>query len=232
MDDVQISRNGQRLARASSTDQVYEVLYKQVLSLQMPPGTKLSEADMAKQLGVSRQPVRDAFFRLSQQGFLLIQPQKATRVTSIRVQDIRKARFVRTAIEVEVMRRAAEALSEADIAELREILAAQKESIDAARRDDFHRLDNQFHQLICDRSGLGFVWEQISENKAHTDRVRFLSLASGSVSAWQEHVKIVQQLEARDAEGAVLAMREHLSKIEDVIEQLRAENHDWFSDEV
>lgn len=228
---MQLSRKGERLARASSTEQVFEVLYKQVLSLELPPGAKLSEAETAKTLGVSRQPVRDAFFRLSQLGFLLIQPQKATRVTSIRVQDIRKARFIRTAIEIEVMRRAVAVLNDADFIDLRAILLEQKQAIDADKPRTFHRLDDQFHQLICERAGVAFVWEQVLENKAHTDRVRFLSLAEGSERAWQDHVKIVDSLQARDADAAVQAMRDHLSKIEDIIEQLRVVNHDWFSDE-
>ncbi len=61
------SLNQQRVP--SITDQVFEEMYRQVVELSLPPGTKISEADVARQLGVSRQPVRDAFYRLSQLGF-------------------------------------------------------------------------------------------------------------------------------------------------------------------
>ncbi|MCJ7874442.1 GntR family transcriptional regulator, partial [Phaeobacter sp. J2-8] len=62
----------------SATEQVFDALYEAVISLQLTPGTKVSEIEVAKQLGVSRQPVRDAFFRLSNLGFLAIRPQRAT----------------------------------------------------------------------------------------------------------------------------------------------------------
>ena len=106
------------VVRASIADQVFDVLHQQVLSLALPPGTKMSEAEIAKQLNVSRQPVRDAFYRLSKLGFLLIQPQKATQVSPIHIQDILRARFVRTSIEVEVMRRAAQGLTAQALAQL------------------------------------------------------------------------------------------------------------------
>ena len=48
-----------------AADQVFEALYRQVVTLALPPGSRLSEAEVARAAGVSRQPVRDAFFRLS-----------------------------------------------------------------------------------------------------------------------------------------------------------------------
>ncbi len=219
------------VTRASVTDLVFEALHAQVLSLALPPGTKLSESDVAKQLGVSRQPVRDAFYRLSKLGFLLIQPQKATLVSKIHINDVRKARFIRTAIEVEVMRLAADRFGLEDFAALQPILDAQRTAVAAGDRAGFHRLDDLFHQVMCERAGLDFVWDIIRENKAHTDRVRFLSLASGSQRAFDDHLAIVAALKAGSAEDAVLAMRAHLGTIEDIIQQLREANHSWFSDE-
>jgi len=216
-------------ARVSVTDQVFEALHAQVLSLALPPGAKLSEAEVARQLGVSRQPVRDAFFRLSQLGFLVIQPQRATTVSKIHVQDVRRARFIRTAIEVEVMRLAAARFSDEDFALLDANMAAQAEAVAGGDRSTFHRLDDAFHQLICARAGVEFVWDAIRENKAHTDRVRFLSLAEGSQRAYDDHVRILAALKAGDAAASVREMRDHLGAIETIIRQLRAENHSWFS---
>ncbi|SNR28313.1 GntR family transcriptional regulator [Puniceibacterium sediminis] len=219
------------LARASVTDQVFDALHGQVLSLALPPGTKLSESDVAKQLGVSRQPVRDAFYRLSKLGFLLIQPQKATTVSKIQIQDVRKARFIRTAIEVEVMRLAAANFGPKDFNALQPILDAQKAAVAKGDRSGFHRLDDLFHQVLCARTGVDFVWDVIRESKAHTDRVRFLSLASGSQQAYADHIAIVAALKSGSTDGAVQAMRAHLGTIECIIEQLRETNHSWFQDE-
>ena len=62
----------------SVADQIFATLYHRVITLELPPGARLSEAEVARQMGVSRQPVRDAFWRLSQLGFLTIRPQRAT----------------------------------------------------------------------------------------------------------------------------------------------------------
>lgn len=217
--------------RASIADQVFDVLYKQVLSLAMPPGTKLSEADVARQLNVSRQPVRDAFYRLSKLGFLVIQPQKATQVSQIHVEDIRKARFIRTAIEVEVMRRAVASLTDDDFRALDHNLDLQAVAVAEGDRARFHQLDDAFHTLLCMGAGVGHVWNVIHENKAHTDRVRFLSLASGSARALEEHRRILAALRARDEAAAVATLRGHLGQIETIIEEMRRVHHSWFSAE-
>ncbi|MGV8952122.1 MAG: GntR family transcriptional regulator [Cypionkella sp.] len=219
------------VVRTSIADQVFEVLHEQVLSLALPPGTKMSEADVAKQLNVSRQPVRDAFYRLSKLGFLLIQPQKATQVSHIHIQDVLKARFIRTAIEVEVMQRAAQSITAADFTKLDANMVLQHEAVARGDRASFHRLDDAFHHLLCQAAGVGFVWDAVRENKAHTDRVRYLSLASGSQRAMEGHVRILAALRTGDGSAAVAELRAHLGQIEAIIEDLRRANHSWFSDE-
>jgi DNA-binding GntR family transcriptional regulator len=76
-------RNLEPLNRPSVADTVFDELHSQILLLELPPGTKMSEVEVAKALGVSRQPVRDAFYRLSKLGFLSIRPQRATLVSQI-----------------------------------------------------------------------------------------------------------------------------------------------------
>ena len=217
------------VVRTSIADQVFDVLYEQVQSLALPPRTKLSEADVARQLNVSRQPVRDAFYRLSKLGFLVIQPQKATQVSQIHIEDILKARFIRTSIEVEVMRRAIHSLTNADFRALDHNLELQAVAVSEGDRARFYRLDDEFHHLLCSGAGVGFVWNVIRENKAHTDRVRFLSLVSGSGRAMEEHRGILQALRNRDEAAAVTELRNHLGQIETMIEELRRTHHSWLS---
>ncbi len=218
------------VVRASIADQVFDALHEQVRSMALPPGTKVSEADIAKQLGVSRQPVRDAFYRLSKLGFLVIRPQKATTVSQIHIADIRRARFLRTAIELEVMTRAAQEFTEVDLADLDANLARQKASVQADDRDGFHELDDAFHRMICDKAGVGYAWDIIRENKAHTDRVRYMSLSFALRRAYDDHIAIMDALRARDVDAARAGIRKHMGQIENSLDQLRKTNHDWFSD--
>jgi DNA-binding GntR family transcriptional regulator len=212
----------------SAADQIFAALYRQVMTLELPPGTRLSEAEVARQMGVSRQPVRDAFWRLSQLGFLTIRPQRATTVSAISERSVHQARFVRTALEVETVRLAVERRSAAAVAELRRQLAAQEAAVAAGDRETFHGLDDEFHRMICELAGAGFAWSLIREHKAHMDRVRFLSLAFSAEQALADHRVILAALAAGDTGTAVATVRAHLARISEIIARIRGEHADYF----
>jgi DNA-binding GntR family transcriptional regulator len=212
----------------SAADQVFSAIYRQVLTLDLPPGARLSEAEVAKAMGVSRQPVRDAFWRLSQLGFLTIRPQRATTVSPISEAAVEQARFIRTALEVETVRLAIERGSEPAIEALARQVAEQEEAVADGDRERFHALDDEFHRMICEVSGSGFAWSLIREHKAHMDRVRFLSLAFSAEQALADHKGILAALRAGDATGAVALMRGHLGRISEIIARIRAEHADYF----
>ncbi|WP_429924029.1 GntR family transcriptional regulator [Agrobacterium vitis] len=215
----------------SVTEQVFELLYRQVVELELPPGAKLSEVDVAKQMGVSRQPVRDAFYRLSQQGFLMIRPQRATVVTHISERGVLQARFIRTALEMETVRAAADRLSDEQIAALDDLVQRQIKAMDAGDKMLFHELDDEFHRQICRMSGHDFAWTLIRDSKAHMDRIRYLSLAFGAQSAIDDHIEIMAALKARDGDRAAANMRVHLSRILSIISRIRETQGQYFATE-
>lgn len=215
-------------AAATATDMVFEALYQAVIQLALPPGTKVSEAEIARQLDVSRQPVRDAFFRLSKLGFLSIRPQRATLITRISRAAVLRAAFIRTALEVECLTAATALAGPADLAGLEALLDAQGSAIAAADRSGFHALDDAFHRRICEIAGHGYVWTLIQEQKAHMDRVRFLSLTAGSRLAYDEHRGILAAVTARDAPVAVARLRAHLGRLRGIIEEIAAGHAQYF----
>lgn len=218
--------------RPTVADQVFDALQKHILSLALPPGSKISEADIATQMGVSRQPVRDAFYRLSKLGFLTIRPQRATTVSMISEDAVLRAKFIRTALEMETCRLASAVLKPDDIAALQDVLDAQAKAISPDAREAFHALDDAFHREICERAGLGYAWELIQESKTHMDRVRMLSLSTQSQQlAYDEHVVILAAIAAGDGALAADRIRAHLARITLLIDRLKAENHSWFMDD-
>jgi DNA-binding GntR family transcriptional regulator len=218
-------------ARPSVADTVFDHLHRQILSLSLPPGTRMSEADVAQALGTSRQPVRDAFYRLSKLGFLTIRPQRATTVSWISSSAVMQARFVRTAIEQETVRAACDRLTSGDLRALEEILDLQRATVEPKDAEAFHALDDRFHREICERSGHGYVWDVIREMKAHMDRVRFLTLSFASHDVLDEHIRIVDAIRARDSDRAAAEVRRHLSRITNQIVRIRSENSQYFADE-
>jgi len=214
--------------RPSVADAVFAELHRQILALDLPPGTRLSEVDVARAMGVSRQPVRDAFWRLSKLGFLTIRPQRATTVSNISEEAVMQARFIRAAIEAETVRMFTETATEADLAALDDILAGQRAAVADRNRMLFHDLDDQFHREICERGGNGFAWDIIRENKAHMDRVRMLSLSFASQDAFDDHLRVMGAIRSRDPECAMVEMRAHLGRIRSQIKRIRAENAEYF----
>ncbi|MCK7615363.1 GntR family transcriptional regulator [Roseibium sediminicola] len=211
-------------------DTVFEELHQQILSLDLAPGTRVSEVEVAKAFGVSRQPVRDAFYRLSQLGFLLIRPQRATVITKISEAAVLRAKFVRTALEIACMRAAIEVITDDQIKDLDQLLKEQKAAVDADERQLFHSLDDAFHRQICEISGHDYVWALIREQKAHMDRVRFLSLASGAQAALDDHVVIIDAMRERDQKKAEAFLTEHLGRIATILGRIRAENAAHFEE--
>lgn len=217
------------VARPSVADQVFAQLRQSILSLTLEPGARISEVEVAAQLGVSRQPVRDAFYRLSKLGLLEIRPQRSTTVTLISETAVMQARFVRVALEVETVRTAAQRIAPQEADALDALLTEQRRAVEADDRATFHALDDRFHRDICAYAGVGFAWDLIHEMKSHMDRVRMLSLSFASQAALDDHVAIFEALKRGDADGAGDAMRVHLWRIREQIDRIRAANHDWFS---
>jgi GntR family transcriptional regulator, rspAB operon transcriptional repressor len=210
-------------------DQIFERLYQRVVTLALPPGTRLTEAGVAQEFGVSRQPVRDAFYRLSKLGLLSIRPQRATMVTTISEEAVMRACFIRTAIEAETVRAAAAVVPGHDSDVLDAAIAAQRAAVAAGDRDAFHALDDDFHRLICEQAGLGFAWELIRDNKAHMDRVRYLSLSFGAELALDDHETLLAALKRGDAETATATLRRHLGRIGTVVRRLREDEAAYFT---
>ena len=96
------------LARPATVgNKVFEAMRQAIIQLQLRPGDPLSEAEMARQFGVSRQPVREAFIKLAEVGLVEIRPQRGTSVVMISRREVENARFIREALEVAVARKAA-----------------------------------------------------------------------------------------------------------------------------
>ena len=217
--------------RPSITDQVFEALQRHILTLDLAPGAKISEVEVAQQMGVSRQPVRDAFYRLSKLGFLTIRPQRATTISLISEDAVMRAKFIRLALEAETIARACQTLTPADHDALAGLIALQSDAVARNDRDTFHALDDRFHREISERSGVGFAWQMIHESKAHMDRIRMLTLGTASQTmALAEHKAMLEAIRRRDSDAAIQTLRQHLGRIEGLIAQIKAENHSWFTD--
>lgn len=224
---AQLSRIGDR---RTSVDEIFDFLHEEIVSLRLRPGDKISEAEIAARFGVSRQPVRDAFSRLANLDLLLIRPQRATEVRRFSMREIEKARFVRLAVEREVVRRAAELCDAAGAAALDSELAAQERALAARDVDGFGQLDYAFHRTLCRIARTDFAFDVILAEKAKVDRLCVLSLSKEDrmPDLVEDHRVIAEAVKAHDAEAALARFMVHLSRLDETIATISETNADYF----
>ncbi len=220
------------LERATSSDVVFDELYGKITQLELLPGTKISETEVAKNFGFSRQPVREAFTRLANLNLLLVRPQRATVVRPFSRQLIANARFVRTAVELEVVRAAAKDRDRSIDQLLKRNLRKQAAAIGAENSELFHKLDYEFHRLLCDAARQSFAFEIIAENKAQVDRLCMLALTSKEAMdvLYADHQTLLDALFDGDVRTADDTLRTHLDRLSPTIDAIYTTHNGYFDD--
>tara|TARA_R110002124_G_scaffold212797_1_gene378870 strand:+ start:6042 stop:6731 length:690 start_codon:yes stop_codon:yes gene_type:complete len=219
-------------ARRTAADDIFDQLRSEIVSLRLEPGTKISEVEFASQFQVSRQPVREAFIRLSKMNLLQIRPQKATLVCKISDSEILNARFLRLAVELEVIRQACHAKGNPFESGFFSNLAAQEKALEAGEAAQFHALDYDFHNLICATADCEFAFETIADSKAHVDRLCMISLTSerGMYEVYQDHQQIYQALVRKDAAEMDRLTRLHICRLDQTLANARQRHPEYFED--
>lgn len=225
-------QSSKEMERVTTTEEVFRILWSDIVSLRLEPGSKISEVDVAKTCDVSRQPVREAFMRLGKLNLLLIRPQKATRVRKISHHDIENTRFIRAAVEVEVVRAACKEKTAETLATIGENLRQQRIAFETRNPIMMRDLDYEFHRLICVAANRLPAFQVIAENKTHTDRVCTLELAdvSGMAEVLEGHTAIFDAVGAGDEELAVAMTRSHLKHLDGTLTRACKNYPDFFED--
>jgi DNA-binding GntR family transcriptional regulator len=218
---------GATAAHPPNVRSIYATLRQDIITLRLKPGEKLSENELAVRFGTSRAPVREALIRLVEDGLITVLPQRGSFVSRISLRAMERARFVREALEVAIIRRAAEAGIGKNFHESAEAcLAAQ-----IAARDDperFTQLDDLFHRGFAEGAGLADVWAIIEREKAQFDRIRFLSLPGVTPVdvLIEQHRAILRAVVDREPRAAEEAMRIHMSEVLKIATSLASRHPD------
>lgn len=217
---------------ATIGNRVFDTLRQAIVELGLRPGHLLSEADVAKQLGVSRQPVREAFIKLSEVGLVEIRPQRGTFVLLISRKEVANARFIREAVEAALARRAADGIPAEFEDRIKANLARQANAAELEDQTEFLHLDEEFHHLLALSVDCEHAWWFLENIKVQLDRVRYLSLPHTTPlnRLLEQHSRIAEAIFAGDAQGAEQAMRNHLDEILTSLPEITAEHPDLFSE--
>ncbi|MDB6178261.1 GntR family transcriptional regulator [Paracoccus sp. Z330] len=212
--------------------QLFERLRHRIVSCALEPGTRLSEVDIAALYRTSRQPVREAFIKLSEAGLIEIRPQRGSFVSRIDIGSVIAAQFVREAVEADIVRAACRRAENAMLSELEANLTAQQEAVDNPAPQTFMDLDEAFHRMIADIAGQGAGWGFLDMLRTQMDRVRHLTASQLPRQILiEQHRQIADAIKARDADRAEQKMRRHLRRVLDDIPVVAAAKPAFFTEE-
>lgn len=214
----------------SIADEIFRTLRSAIVTLRLTPATALSEQDIANRLKVSRQPVREAFIKLSEIGLVRVLPQRGTFVTRISEKDVLDARFVREAVECAIARRASTGIAKSAMDELRDIIVEQRKTARAKNEEGFFVLDDAFHRSLANAADCAYAWKVVEEAKGQMDRVRFLSIPDTMPTEVPivQHQAILDAIAAGRGAAAEQAMKTHLREIFRTLPRLAASFPDMF----
>jgi DNA-binding GntR family transcriptional regulator len=191
---------------------VYETLVDLIVSTELRPGQHLVETDLARQLGVSRQPVREALHRLEAEGWVDLRPSQGAFVHVPTDQQVDELLHVRELLEAEAARLAARAATPKQVKQLREIWQNGRASADADDVSAAVASNNAFHAEVAAIAGNSVLADLAG---IVGNRVRWyysLVAPARSHGSWEEHGELIEAIEAHDETRAMLIARRHTER--------------------
>jgi DNA-binding GntR family transcriptional regulator len=187
-----------------------EILYRMreaIVSGKIEPGAHLNETDIAKQMAVSRIPVREALRKLEQEGLIVRLPNKGCFVITFTEQDIKEVFSLRASLESMAYQWAIPKMTSQDVDKLRELVKNQEQAIQREDYDELARLDMHFHEFICikaDHSRLLKAWYEQHAQCQMLLNLRFRHLAEYTPETVPvDHDRILKAIENKDPQSAI-----------------------------
>jgi DNA-binding GntR family transcriptional regulator len=198
------------VTRTSVAESAYEAIRDSILQGRYPPGEQLVEARLAGELGVSRGPVREALGRLTEEGMLVDILHRGTFVREFEAADLIDIYNVRIGLESVAVR-----LMIGAECSVRPLISLVEEMRKAARANDLVRLSRaefRFHEALCELSGNSFLASVYRSISSQVQMVLSLDNASylDPREIADEHVPLIDAIEAGDAELAVERITQHI----------------------
>jgi DNA-binding GntR family transcriptional regulator len=206
------------LAHSMLSAQVKDRLLQWILEGELPPGSRIVETRVARQLGTSQAPVREALRDLATLGLVEMHPYRGARVRIPQADELIEAMEVRGELEAIAARQAATLIDDRTLARMGGLLDGMRA---AAARGDAHSqalLNSDFHTCVIEASGNHTV-QRLWTILEPFARTYLTATAPGADLNWlaERHVAIIDALKARDPERAASVMRTHAREAEEQV---------------
>jgi DNA-binding GntR family transcriptional regulator len=215
------------VARGRTADGVAAILREAILDGVLEPGAWLREAELARELQVSRTPIRDAFRTLASEGFLITNANHGAAVAAMTSDDIIELYTLREALEGLAARLAARRASRPTLAELERLLSEMTRAGDESRWDDLAQLNLAFHKVIRAAASNRYLDRSLTDvdNAVRRFRHTTCELPGRVDESLAEHVQLAQAIAAGEPATAERVARGHMLRLAELRIRMLLEGH-------
>lgn len=203
----------------SLTEMVYDAIRQAIIDCELEPGQSISEASLAKELGVSKTPVREALLELEYIGLIEPDGRRGGRIAAPSEESLRNAYEVREGLERQAAQLAARRASEDNLERMSALADTSVERAEDLDVEGFRTLDRQFHFAVASATDNAALSRLVRDayDLTWTLRRRDTPITDDSIACAHQHRAIANAMTARDEDGAGEAMYAHISKVAQMV---------------
>lgn len=195
----------------SKNQLVEERIREAIIKGELRPGERLIQDELAKRLGTSPTPVREALRRLEVHGLVVHEPNKGVRVVEINESDIEEIYLIRATLEALATEKAVPRLGPAELERLSELHQRYKEVLATGDKEELRRINHDFHFTIYEASGLGRLVQLIASLWSQFPWEALITVVDGrDRRSLDEHEAMLKAIQAGDAQAAARAAQAHI----------------------
>ena len=224
-----------RLTGTNTREKAYLILREKIINLELKPGEVLNDKILAEQLEMSRTPVHEALIILSTADMVVLKPQTGTFVAPIDVGRMEIEQFIRLALEKEIITRACKmGLTDEMCWYYEENMRAYKHYSNLSDLPDrgqrLLKLDNDFHRLAFQVTGLEDSYEVMFSRMQHIERMRMLSLIQLKQNVnIDDHTEIFEAIKTKNLDRAIKRLETHLVRYREDLKLVQEHYPEFFS---
>jgi DNA-binding GntR family transcriptional regulator len=199
--------------------QTYKILKNMIITREIQPGKKICEETLAREIGVSRTPIREALCRLEHEGIVKSIARRGSFVTMPSRENIIEILQIREVLEGLVVRLVIPHLQPADIQNLRDCLEKLRSTPEDARHViEYTDSEVEFHDILLKKCPNAMLRQMMEMVHAHLQiiRLRTVILPGRAQKTLDEHLQILEAVGKGNAEAAELLMRRHVASVKAV----------------
>lgn len=190
---------------------VVNAIRDRIVNGRFAPGDRLTEETVAEELGVSRNPIREAFQILAGEGFVVIEPRRGARVASIDARQADDIFEVRGALEGLVAALAAKRATDDDLDTLNELVHAGEAAVEENALDVLPHLNTQFHQHLCAVANNDLLTHTLDQLSGIIRWIYAERLEARVRDSWHEHRLLAQAIGRHDVDAARRCAVDHVA---------------------